>query len=740
VRPHSVRTGFANLGPVCLLGICLIALGQADPGKVPAQNPETVQSDKIAGRVVDELNRAVKGARISLTLSSQPTAAAILPSGENNSPVLTTTKADGTFELIAPKSGKNTLIAFAEGYAPARLEASANGSKDRAPLVLRLTRGLEALGRVIDEHGAAIRDATIVAHQAKPDYDRRIVAGLEPRAKSDANGKFVLKGLGTATYILKVSRTNFGSVVVKDINIKPGAANKLDDIALLPEADVRGRVIDVAGRPITNASISATAEEVNTTKTSSDDKGVFTLKGFSSGTSIVLKTVAPNFVENSTALITPDLDVTITLVQQGSLRGRVQDAETLTPIQTFKITSGYGLNPKTFSSDDGSFELMSLPPGRWSFSAVAAGYQPVEVKAIEIRPGEPTEPVVFSLPKGVRLSGRVVDAATRKGIRNASVLYHVASETKSAEWHFYSRMTAKRTDEEGNFVLDGLPKEKVTIIASAPSYAAARQTVLPDENGSVEIVLAKGGSVSGRVIASNAATPLSETKVSLLNLSDSTAMTIPTGEDGTFSFGGMIAGRYQLTAINKLGRSQPQEITVRESEDLKNVNLLLKTGSTLRGKVIGLRSDELPKAEIVVEGAGGFTADTSTSPDGSYVVHGIPNGRIQVTAQTYGERSLTRVIQVDEGAQELTLNIQFPTEARLSGRITRSGQAVTHVAVQVTSREPGVVSASAKTDANGRYVIEGLSNGDYLIRVQGVRGSKSQRVSGSTLLDIELEP
>jgi len=166
----------------------------------------------------------------------------------------------------------------------------------------------------------------------------------------------------------------------------------------------------------------------------------------------------------------------------------------------------------------------------------------------------------------------------------------------------------------------------------------------------------------------------------------------------------------------------------------------LKTGSTLRGKVIGLRSDELPKAEIVVEGAGGFTADTSTSPDGSYVVHGIPNGRIQVTAQTYGERSLTRVIQVDEGAQELTLNIQFPTEARLSGRITRGGQAVTHVAVRVWAREPGVVSASAKTDAEGRYVIEGLSNGDYLISVQGVRGSKNQRVSGSTLLDIELEP
>lgn len=424
-----------------LLGLCLIIFGQ-----VTAQNPETGRLDKIAGRVVDESNRPVKGTRVSLTLSSQQTP---LPSSDNNSPVFITTKTDGVFELFAPRHVKNTLVAFAPGYAIARLELSANRSTDRAPLVLRLTRGLEALGRIVDEHGVAIR-ATVVAHHATPDYDRRLVVGLEPRGKSDANGQFVLKGLEKATYKLKVSCTNFGSVVVNDIDIKPGQANKLDDIALLPEADVKGRVIDVVGRPVTNVSISATADEVNTTKTTSDDKGVFALKGFSSGTNIYLKTAAPGFVETSTTLIAPDPDITITLVQQGTLRGRVQDAETLTPIQSFKITSAYGLNPKTFKSEDGSFELTSLPPGRRSFTAVAVGYQPAEVKAVEIRPGEPTQPIVFSLLKGVKLSGRVVDATTGEGIPNAAVIYHVASETKPPEWHFYTRFTAKRTDGEGS--------------------------------------------------------------------------------------------------------------------------------------------------------------------------------------------------------------------------------------------------------------------------------------------------
>ena len=691
-------------------------------GRVTAQDQLN-----IVGRVVDESNRPVKGARVDLAWDSPRTAAA-------DSPAFITTKADGAFELSAPKNTRNTLIAFAPGYAPARL----NLPIDRAPVILRLTRGLEAMGRVIDEHGATIAGATVIAHHAKPDYDRLIIAGLEPSAKSDANGQFVLKGLETATYKLKASRANFATVVVNDINIKPGTANKLADIALLAEADVKGRVIDAAGQPITNARIVAIAYEVNTVKTTSDDKGIFALRGFSSGTSILLTTTAPGFVESSTTLMAPELDAAITLVQQGSLRGRVQDAETQMPLQVFQITSRYGLYPKTFKSEDGSFELTSLRPGRWSFTAVATGYQPAEVKTIEIRPGEPTQPIVFSLIKGVQVSGRVVDAATGQGIPNASLIYHVATEPTSAEWDFYSRMTAKRTDEQGNFKLDGLPKEKVTIIARAPSYGAARQTVMPDENESVEIALAKGASISGRVVAANTATPLSETQVSLMNFSDETQITIPADKAGNFFFGSMVAGRYRLTANSQFARSQPQEITLRESEQLKNVSLVLKTGSTIRGRVVGLRPDELSRTDIVFEGAGGFATYTSTLPDGSYVVHAVPSGRIQVTAQTYPHRSLTKSIQIAEGTQEFSLDIQFPTEGRLSGRVTRGGRPVGYVDVHVWPRETGLVYASTTTNEDGRYVIDGLNNGEYIVGVEG--GRRTQRISGPTLLDIELEP
>lgn len=55
-------------------------------------------------------------------------------------------------------------------------------------------------------------------------------------------------------------------------------------------------------------------------------------------------------------------------------------------------------------------------------------------------------------------------------------------------------------------------------------------------------------------------------------------------------------------------------------------------------------------------------------------------------------------------------------------------------------REPGLVSATARTDENGRYVIEGLNNGEHLIIVEGAGGGRSQRISGPTFLDIELDP
>jgi hypothetical protein len=62
--------------------LCLIAFGQ-----ITAQNLERSQVETIAGRVVDEYNRPVKGAKVSLTLSSQQAAAATLPSSDSDSPV-----------------------------------------------------------------------------------------------------------------------------------------------------------------------------------------------------------------------------------------------------------------------------------------------------------------------------------------------------------------------------------------------------------------------------------------------------------------------------------------------------------------------------------------------------------------------------------------------------------------------------------------------------------------------------
>jgi len=124
------------------------------------------------------------------------------------------------------------------------------------------------------------------------------------------------------------------------------------------------------------------------------------------------------------------------LPQYGALRGRVEDAETLTPIKEFQIV---GVERKSFYSKDGTFELKGLTPGRQTFAAQAPGYQMAELADVVIRVGEPTEVVVFSLTKGVELSGRVVDGETGAGEPNITVGYLLTSQAERHTWNLHFR-------------------------------------------------------------------------------------------------------------------------------------------------------------------------------------------------------------------------------------------------------------------------------------------------------------
>jgi hypothetical protein len=711
---------------------------EVEPGKTRSREIMLEPLAECSGRVRDESNHPVKGARVGVLFDFRRPSDALqrFLSEQGTSVLMTTTESQGEFDLFVPAEQESmTLVALALRYAPSWLELrSVRAGRARTGILLRLSRGLEAQGRVLNEDGTPILGATILANSLRLRKAGLRLEDMEPRATSGAEGRFVLRGLEKGSYKLTVSHASHATRTVPDVEIQPQTAKGLPDIVLLPDAEIKGRVVGTEGQPIPGAKISGVSGAVKSSEGISDNDGAFVLNGFAREASVVLSATAAGYSETSKVVRAPDGDVVLALQRHGVLRGRVEDAETLTPIREFQIL---GADRRSFRSENGTFELKGLPPGRWTFSAQAPGYQAAKVSDLEIRAGESTEGVVFSLSKGVALTGRVVDDTSGAALPNVTVRYRAATDVEGPEWGFRSDWNSQKTDADGNFKFDGLPLGKATIIANSPFHAETWRTVVAGEESSVEIRLPVGGSVSGRVVGFDAATPIPAARVSLWSVVSRTGIGIPVDETGAFSFSSLAAGRYRLTANTSVGQSKPVEIVLRESERLTDLTLVVNAGATIRGQVTGLKPDELPVVQIVAQGQGGFKGTASTNPDGTYAIRGLPEGRVEVFAQTSLQRSVSKSVEIPQEAAELVLNIDFPGAGRLSGRVTQGGQPVAYRSVDAFPRNPESAAGSGETDQNGKYTIDGLSKGDYVVSLNG-EGAKSLRISGDTILDIEL--
>jgi large repetitive protein len=712
---------------------------ELEPGKTTARDLVIDPLTKLSGRVLDNLNNPVNDAKVAALFDLAHPSISLhrLLSEQGRSVLVTTTGRQGEFALFVPHEEKGVnLVILAPGYAPSRLGLPLiRGGRERKGLVVRLSRGLDARGRVVDKDGKPISGATLVASHLGVNEAELELEYMRPRAMSGADGSFLLKGLEKGAYRLKGSRAGYATITVPEVDIRSQTANHIPDLVFLPASEIKGRITDTEGQPIIGARISGSSGEGNLSEQMSDIEGAFVLSGFVPEAGVMLSVDAAGYSKESRVVSAPNHNVVLVLSRHGILRGRVEDAVSRSPLSEFYI---FGRERRGFRSEDGTFELRDLPAGRWTFAAQAPGYRAAEMTDIVINAGESTEGVVFSLAKGVELSGRIIDAKTGAGLPDINVSYLVATEVELPDWSSRSGWKREITDANGNFKFDGLPLGKIMIIATSPFHAEARRAVTAGEESFVEIKLSAGCSISGRVVGPDLISPLPSADVNLWDLASGSAVTIHADETGAFSYTGLKAGRYRLTASTKVGQTKPQEIALHENDRLKDLVLAVKAGATIRGRVVGLRANELPTVTIIVQGEGDFTSEEATDPSGTFTVQGVPEGLVELIAQTSSQRSISKSVRIPQGTADLSVNIEFPRAVRLSGRVTRAGQPVVRKIISANPRDPeSAVSGFGETDQNGMYVIDGLSENDYLIDLGG-EWTKAMPISGDTVLDIEL--
>jgi hypothetical protein len=730
----------------------------------------------ITGTVTSEDGKPIAGARVRLPRAGGPMAmlmrnpgASLL--GEQGA----RTRTDGSYRLKQlPASRSVTVEASKEGFAAARKHGLALKAGETVRSVnLTLPRGLEARGQVINAAGEPVAGAEVRISPAERGGEEggiRIVTRMMRRDKPDAvtgrDGSFAVSGLEEGDVTAAVSHPDFAEKSFSGLSVKSKEKNEWPPFALATGASITGFVRDAQGAPIVGANVGAFGEGSGMRESSSDLDGSFRIQGLGADRPVMLNARADGYAWVQKSVTPPAEGVVITLKTSGIVRGRVEEADTKRPVTDFSVGSfpmrggggfmirmGGGPQEKAFQSADGSFELAEVPPGRWSIRASAPGYRSAEVSPVEVAEGETKEGIVVSLKKGGALSGRVLDPRRGTGVANASVTWQEPSpgapgrQAAALMARLSGSENATTTDADGRFQLDGLPEGKITLTASHADFLDASKEVDADVRD-VEITLSTGGTLAGTVVGRDGRSPVVGASVALSALGDTMfgfGGTEPARTDGAgnFLFEHLAAGRYRVSASAAAGQAPPKEVVLTEGQRLDGVLLAMATGTTVKGTVAGLPAGSLGGVRISA-GARDYSGSATTDESGRFLLRDVPPGSLRIVASTamLSGRNVVKNFEVPEGASELPVEIVFETGSRLSGRITRGDRPVASAFVNASPDPPSPTGsrASAQTDDDGRYVLEGLTDGSYQLFVsgQGVSYRKSLEVAGDTTGDIHI--
>ncbi|HEV8232674.1 MAG TPA: carboxypeptidase regulatory-like domain-containing protein [Thermoanaerobaculia bacterium] len=767
-RRYTVRAAKTDYLPVSMPGIVAVV---AQPANVAIA---LQKASAIAGRVTDESGAPVPGARVRIARDTN--VRALMrggPSAFLGRPGVTSGP-DGTFRLRGLSAEKNvTLEAAKTGYATAKRHGvTVKPGETVKDVALILKRGLEARGRVVDAAGQPIPGAEVRLSQSERGGARFVfqMAGMnrdQADATSGTDGSFRVAGLEAGEYALAVSREGYATKRVPSVAVQAPGPSEWPAVVLTAGVPIAGLVRNSKGEAVVGADVFAFGDGAGPRNARTDLEGRFRLEGFSADRPVMVNVRADGYASLQKRLTPSPGEVVLVVKTSSTIRGRVEDAETKRPVTDFTATytesqggiaGGFrmvmagGESEKAFQSTDGSFELADVPPGKWIVRASSLGYRPAEVSGIEVGEGETKEGVVVSLKKGGVVTGRVLDPRRGTGVANASVTWSEGSSAGMGPgMAALARLDggtqpAVTTDADGRFRFDGLPSGKITLSAEHPEFLETSKQVDLEDEASVDLTLSLGGSIAGTVVGKDGRSGVPGAQVLLrqqgsgMNFGDDSSRA---DASGNFAFEHLKAGRYSVSAQSNAGTTAWKDVVLGESQRQDGVLLEMAAGATIQGTVSGLPSANVAGVRIFASSKD-YQDGAVTGDDGRFTLRDVPSGVLRLQASTAfpSMRSTSKNLDVPEGAAEVPVEIVFEGTSRLSGRVTRGEKPISNAFVSATPDPPTAAGgrASDQTDEAGRYSIEGLSDGNYLVQVsgQGVRHRNSFAVSGDTTADIDV--
>lgn len=597
------------------------------------------------------------------------------------------------------------------------------------PQRLRLEPGGTVIGRFVDPSGRPIPQVEV---QAEGWIGGTLSALARRRELSDAEGRFRLKGLPRGQIALASKARDLASRTAQ-LELS-GQFLDLGDIRLSEGIELRLRVVDDMGSPVSGVRIGASAHRTTTTDASGRARIVDLQVA-----PVALGLEAEGHLATQARLVPPFGDEEMLVLPRAfRLTGRWLDAEGL-PLDQGRVRVDTGTRYREETTDgDGWFALDLEPDRRHTLRLSSPTSEEIRQSIPPGKAGATRDLGELRTPPGLVARGRLIDTATGEPVVGGQIwTLRQTSEGEVVAWG-QRDLLMTRSDPRGYFVLRGLARRPALLRAEAPGRARRHIDLVPprERTGSAdgeivelgEIALDPGARL--RVLADPETSVGAVARVDLigkwregdmlsapLHDGEATIDHVPSG----LTVVTVLAGRELLCEESLELADDDFEAVVDCQRDEKKVSGLVLLGEhpasagvlqwrlPLAEPPAGLIVNQVSGSGLVrqeVYGAGRPQVDVTVDGTGFFTTRQLRAGRWEAQwVGEDGERAGPELVDLAElDDQQLTLRF---SAGRLTGRVLDGvGQPVARA--RVRELESG---ANSLSDSEGRFILAGLETG-----------------------------
>jgi Carboxypeptidase regulatory-like domain len=698
-------------------------------GKMPEQIVLSLTAPDICmGRVVSQdSNRAIVGALV--WADDDPGNSA-------------ETGDDGSFVLTSPLWTEELIHADASGF----LKTTSLAKHGTKPIVQLHSAALLS-GRVESTSGIPLAGVVVTAHGG--------TSLPPPSAVTHEDGTFTLTGLDPEVqYHVLAAAPGW---VPAEVETEVGWRASPDPlvVSLVKAAELTGRLLEPNGRPALGARIVLGADASMAplvrashpaASTTTGDGGAFRLRGVAKG----------RYGLVATAVGYPPLqrrDIDITAPGESSLGDLVLEpgaSQEFWLFDAFSHPVGDALvsarqlttsvTPMCTTDRSGFCRLFPIPPHGLIDLLIKRSTLSVEVR--DLLPSG--KPLTLSLPSTQEVVGFVVDSQDRR-LAGAHLSAEGTGSALLGDERLNTVVTVEsQSNEDGAFILRGLPAGHLAVSVKSPGYLPLRQEFNQRAALPITLRLEDATTLSGRVVGPEGE-PVVGARVTVLAESHG-GWPVPSGitdTRGAYLIRGLSTGRVDVTA--SYGKLLPDHRKLHLRARLNWVDLQLRRGLRISGEVREADGTPLRGARVVLSSLDehGSQLFTLSTPTGSFSLAPVVPGtyRLSATAEGFLAGGCDEPLEVAE--DDVTdIEIALSTGTQLRGQLLGIGSEAA-MGLQISALGPRGVRQIGRIDNARNYWVDGLGPGLWYVRAESRDGSHAEgevRVGRDDLnLNLDLE-